>query len=71
MKRAWRRLCAWLFVFTNSWSEATIDEFTGRFPDRCMVCSLHLWGMRHGHVGPKDLPRHWCCERQDEIGEAP
>lgn len=43
-----------------------VDEFIRLFPDRCMICSYHRYGICHGHtIGP--VPEHDCKWKQNPV----
>jgi hypothetical protein len=42
-----------------------VKEFMELFPDKCMICSCHRYGIREGFV-KSDTPvaKHYCIEEE-------
>ena len=43
--------------------KGTVQEFTRRFPGRCMICSYHAYGVREGFCKPSAVEAHNCTEK--------
>jgi len=45
---------------------AMIEDFVGRFPGKCMICSYHRYGFTHGFIPLGDpVPEHHCIEKPE------
>lgn len=55
----WNSLAAWIF---RKKLESLIEEFERDFPDGCVICSFHEYGIRSGYVsGEEPVPTHYRC----------
>lgn len=42
------------------------EDFARDFPGKCLICSLHQFGLRNVWIDPNDpVPEHDCCEGMD------
>lgn len=74
----WFLTCIWLTILLGksiarrleNWSHQQnlkiIVDFRAKFPDKCPICSLHRYGVNHGHISPsKVVEPHSCIEHHE------
>lgn len=61
-------VCLWLGKRQQrKWREGFVVEFQKLFPERCLICSMHEYGIIHGIIGYEEpYPKHECIERKED-----
>lgn len=56
----------WLFLqWAKHEAHEMVEHFARAFPDRCLICAYHRYGLQEGLVRPgSPVPEHHCKEPQ-------
>ena len=55
-----------LFPTKKEWAKSYVEDWLAIFPDKCLICSYHAFGLREGCARETKPKAHTCCNENSK-----